>query len=129
MDIKKILKNILDIIIKIIENTGDFIIFIFKLPFNLYLPYDNYLEDREEFKGLPYGCWHCQLLGICRRPKEENWKCYNGCILLNEKYKGLPKGCWNCEYLNKCRRPKEENWKCYNGCIKIHLKDYENKEK
>lgn len=96
---------------------------------DFYEPYEGYNEDKKRYEGLPYNCWHCELLGICRRKKEENWKCYNGCMLLNEKYKGLPKGCWNCKYLSECRRPKEENWKCYNGCIKIHLKDYEKKEK
>lgn len=39
--------------------------------------------ERREYKGLPRGCWHCEVLGLCRRPKEEGWKCYNGCMLLN----------------------------------------------
>ena len=77
-------------------------------------------DDRKRYKGLPRGCWHCEVLGLCRRPKEEGWKCYSGCMLINleleEKYRGLPSGCWRCKYLLECRRPKEEGWKCYDGC-------------
>lgn len=77
-------------------------------------------DEKKMYKGLPRGCWHCEVLGLCRRPKEEGWKCYNGCMLINfeleEKYEGLPKGCWRCKYLTECRRPKEEGWKCYDGC-------------
>ena len=76
------------------------------------------------YKGLPRGCWHCEVLGLCRRPKEEGWKCYNGCMVLNweneRKYEGLPRGCWSCKYLTECRRPKEAGWKCYNGCRVIN---------
>ena len=79
--------------------------------------------DYWKYKGLPYGCRHCELLGICRRKKDEGWKCYNGCMLLNEKYEGLPKGCWNCEYLTDCREPKENGWKCRNGCRKIRERE------
>ena len=83
-------------------------------------------DERKQYKGLPRGCWHCEVLGLCRRPKEEGWKCYNGCMLINfeleEKYRGLPKGCWRCKYLKECRRPKEEGWKCYNGCRIINEK-------
>lgn len=84
------------------------------------------IPDRQTYRGLPRGCWHCEVLGLCRRPKEEGWKCYNGCMVMNwsneRKYEGLPKGCWNCEYLSDCRRPKKEGWKCYNGCRKIDAK-------
>ena len=44
-------------------------------------------EYRKEYKGLPRGCWHCELLGICRKPKEKGWKCYRGC-LISKKIKG-----------------------------------------
>lgn len=84
-------------------------------------------DERKKYKGLPRGCWHCEVLGLCRRPKEEGWGCYDGCMLINSelayKYEGLPKGCWRCKYLEKCRRPKEEGWKCYNGCIVIKERD------
>ena len=87
--------------------------------------------DRKKYKGLPRGCWNCEVLGLCRRPKEEGWKCYDGCMLINAelayKYEGLPKGCWRCRYLTECRRPKEEGWKCYNGCRVI--KEKEEKER
>ena len=87
--------------------------------------------DRKKYKGLPRGCWNCEVLGLCRRPKEEGWKCYDGCMLINAelayKYEGLPKGCWRCQYLTECRRPKEEGWKCYNGCRVI--KEKEEKER
>ena len=88
-------------------------------------------DERRQYKGLPRGCWHCEVLGLCRRPKEEGWGCYNGCMLINfeleEKYRGLPKGCWRCRYLTECRWPKEEGWKCYNGCRVI--KEKEEKER
>lgn len=88
-------------------------------------------DERKMYKGLPRGCWHCEVLGLCRRPKEEGWKCYNGCMLINfeleEKYRGLPKGCWRCKYLKECRRPKEEGWKCYDGCRIIKEKQNKNR--
>ena len=40
-------------------------------------------DERKKYKGLPRGCWHCELLGLCRRKKEEGWKCYTGCMLIN----------------------------------------------
>ena len=84
-------------------------------------------DKRKEYKGLPRGCWDCEALGLCRKPKEEGWGCYNGCMLINSKlereYAGLPKGCWRCRYLTECRRPKEEGWKCYNGCRVIKERD------
>ena len=40
-----------------------------------------------EYWGLPRGCWYCELLGICRRPKEQGWKCYNGCLVIKMKEK------------------------------------------
>ena len=36
---------------------------------------------RKEYKGLPRGCWYCELLGICRRPKAEGWKTFKGCLI------------------------------------------------
>ena len=84
-----------------------------------------YQEEKKEYEGLPYGCWHCEVLGMCRRPKEQGWKCYNGCMLKG----GLPYGCIKCEYLKECRRPEEQGWKCYNGCIKINMKREEEEEK
>ena len=89
-------------------------------------------DERKMYKGLPRGCWRCEVLGLCRRPKEEGWKCYNGCMLINfelaEKYEGLPKGCWRCKYLKECRRPKEEGWKCYDGCRIIKEKQIKNEQ-
>ena len=32
--------------------------------------------------GLPRGCWDCEALGVCRRPKEQGWKCYKGCLII-----------------------------------------------
>lgn len=40
------------------------------------------IPDRKKYKGLPRGCWHCEVLGICRRPKEEGWECYKGCLIM-----------------------------------------------
>lgn len=42
-------------------------------------------KEEEEYEGLPKGCRRCELLGICRRPKEQGWKCRHGCMILNEK--------------------------------------------
>lgn len=36
------------------------------------------------FYKLPKRCRDCELLGICRHKREEQWKCYNGCMLLNK---------------------------------------------
>ena len=80
------------------------------------------IPDIIECWGLPRSCRYCELLGLCRRPKEEGWKCYDGCMILNEKFEGLPRRCWHCEYLKECRRPKEEGWKCYDGCRVIKEK-------
>ena len=79
--------------------------------------------DKKEraFMSIPYNCQWCELLGICR-DKENNWKCRNGCMILNyeRKQKGiLPPKCKTCEYLNVCR-DKENKWKCRNGCIIIN---------
>jgi len=42
-------------------------------------------ENERKYEGLPRGCWNCKYLAECRRPKEEGWKCYNGCRVINEK--------------------------------------------
>lgn len=41
-----------------------------------------YGSEAKEYKGLPQGCWYCELLGICRKPKENGWVCINGCVIL-----------------------------------------------
>lgn len=91
------------------------------------------IPERKKYKGLPRGCWHCEVLGLCRKTKEEGWECHDGCILINQKlereYEGLPKGCWRCKFLEKCRRPKEEGWKCYDGCIIIKRREKKEKRK
>ena len=98
---------------------------LYKLLFEDTEEYTQYLEYKKEYEGLPYGCWHCEVLGMCRRPKEQGWKCYYGCMLEG----GLPYGCIKCEYLKECRRPREQGWKCYNGCIKINMKKEEERKK
>ena len=40
------------------------------------------------FYKLPKRCRTCELLGICRHKREEQWKCYNGCMLLNKNNNG-----------------------------------------
>ena len=42
------------------------------------------LPSEEKYRGLPKGCWRCKYLSECRRPKEEGWKCYNGCRIIKE---------------------------------------------
>jgi len=42
-------------------------------------------ENESKYEGLPRGCWNCKYLTECRRPKEEGWKCYNGCRVIKEK--------------------------------------------
>ena len=44
-----------------------------------------YESDKKKYEGLPKGCWHCELLGMCRRPKEQDWKCYHGCMIINAR--------------------------------------------
>lgn len=46
------------------------------------------LADKEEKKfilRLPRNCRHCEVLGMCR-DEDNNWKCHNGCWLINNKY-------------------------------------------
>ena len=88
------------------------------MPF-LYRLFDDLTTD---YPKLPRRCRDCDVLGFCR-DRHNDWKCYNGCILLNEQYKGLPYRCRSCELLTECRRPKQENWKCYNGCLLIRRKE------
>jgi hypothetical protein len=33
---------------------------------------------------VPYTCFYCELLGICR-DETNNWKCRNGCMILNSR--------------------------------------------
>ena len=42
--------------------------------------------DKKEraFMSIPYNCQCCELLGICRG-EENNWKCRNGCIIINRQ--------------------------------------------
>ncbi len=58
--------------------------FIIKNITNIYYWF-KYGTETKEHKGLPDGCWHCELLGICRAPKEQGWKCCSGCLIINEK--------------------------------------------
>ena len=44
-------------------------------------------SERKEYKGLPRGGWYCEALGISRRPKEEGWKCYKGCLIMKNNKK------------------------------------------
>ena len=55
-------------------------------------PFFRWLEEipeRRMYRGLPRGCWNCKYLTECRRPKEEGWKCYNGCRVIKEKREKL----------------------------------------
>lgn len=42
--------------------------------------------DKKEraFMSIPYNCQCCELLGICR-DEDNNWKCRNGCIIINQQ--------------------------------------------
>lgn len=44
------------------------------------------IERREERirRSVPYTCFHCELLGICR-DESNGWKCRHGCMVLNEE--------------------------------------------
>lgn len=44
-----------------------------------------YEREKKKYEGLPRNCRHCELLGMCRRPKEEGWKCYRGCLIINAR--------------------------------------------
>ena len=78
-------------------------------------------KEKQAYMSLPYNCQCCELLGICR-DEENNWKCRNGCMILNyeRREKGiLPPRCKKCEYLHTCR-DESNKWKCRNGCIIIN---------
>ena len=49
------------------------------------------IPERKKYKGLPRYCWHCEVLGICRRPKEEGWKCYKGCLIMRDRKENMHK--------------------------------------
>ena len=40
-------------------------------------------------KKLPKNCRDCELLGICRRPASQGWKCFHGCMLLRQPKGGM----------------------------------------
>ena len=42
-------------------------------------------EYGKKYKGLPHGCWDCEILGLCCRSKEEGWKFYDGCMIIKEQ--------------------------------------------
>ena len=44
-------------------------------------------RTKKMLENVPRGCWNCKYLTDCRRPKEEGWKCRNGCRVIKEKEK------------------------------------------
>lgn len=54
------------------------------------------IQQRENYikRKVPYTCFYCELLGICR-DENNNWKCINGCMILNSRR----------EYENKKNKP------------------------
>lgn len=44
------------------------------------------IERREEHirRSVPYTCFRCELLGICR-DEQNGWKCRHGCMVLNSE--------------------------------------------
>ena len=48
------------------------------------------LTDWFVFKGLPKTCWHCEVLGMCRHPKNEGWKFIDGSCYLGGDIEELP---------------------------------------
>jgi len=46
------------------------------------------IERREERirRSVPYTCFRCELLGICR-DEQNGWKCRHGCMVLNAERK------------------------------------------
>jgi len=87
----KILKGIAKVIIGILKGIIQVIDTIYSATSRKWLNphYREWQKRREEeaieYEGLPYRCRSCELLGECRRPKEQGWKCYHGCIILNEE--------------------------------------------
>lgn len=71
-------------------------------------------REKEIYKKVPYTCFYCELLGICR-DENNGWKCHHGCIILNAE-SNIPYRCEKCNLLYQCR-DKYNGWKCYNGCI------------
>lgn len=43
------------------------------------------VKRREECirRSVPYTCFRCELLGICR-DEQNGWKCRHGCMVLNK---------------------------------------------
>ena len=46
------------------------------------------IKRREERirRSVPYTCFRCELLGICR-DEDNDWKCHHGCMILNTQKK------------------------------------------
>jgi hypothetical protein len=92
---------------------------------NIFYELGKWLDDLAEYKSLskrereikkkvPYTCFYCELLGICR-DELNGWKCRHGCMVLDNK-DFIPYRCKKCNLLYQCR-DKDNGWKCYNGCI------------
>ena len=60
----------------------DFIIFFGNLLERLFAD----KEKREYLDNIPPYCRQCELLGICR-DKNNHWKCFHGCMVLNSEHK------------------------------------------
>lgn len=78
---------------KILKSIWEIVTYIFDLMDDLrhwnFTERRRWRKERAErdiiYEGLPYRCRDCELLGMCRRPKEQGWKCYHGCIIINQK--------------------------------------------
>lgn len=46
------------------------------------------LQEVRIRRSVPYTCYHCELLGICR-DEQNRWKCRHGCMILNFKKKRI----------------------------------------
>lgn len=55
-------------------------------PYNYFWLLEKKIKDKW-YKNLPKKCRYCDYLKICRRPRSEGWKCYNGCLIINHQKK------------------------------------------
>lgn len=72
-------------------------------------------EKRKYLDCVPPRCRDCKLLNICRN-KENEWKCFHGCIILNYR-DTLPQKCKDCFLLVFCRDEYNHYEFKHNKCL------------
>ena len=81
-------------------------------------------ERKRVLRSVPRYCSECYLLYHCR-DKNNNYKCFHGCIKINFK-ESIPPKCVDCLLLNICRDELNHGYYKHKGCL-LHRKGEEYK--